>query len=280
MFKMYVILFSLLFSLSLQAQNSSLTIFNNTSESFYVILNGVRQNEFPQTYIKINHIQAAKYAVKLIFADGKTPDISKNVWTDANKEVSMQVVTKRKKKKLRLYDIVSSNTQSNSEGYTVEYQGSETHTHDHHEHAHPNDDGTHTHEDGTVHQNHDNDHFHNHDVHFHTNPNSSISSVDYHFDASKSVKLSDTNTLLSQIGNQNFASDKLDLLLKELRNYSLNSAQAIPLIKAFSFDGDRLIAAQYCYVRLQDKQQATAFHALFSFESSLNEFKSFVTAHP
>ena len=51
---------------------SNLTVFNNNGQQFYVILNGIKQNSVPQTNVYITGIRNGSYALKLIFADGKT----------------------------------------------------------------------------------------------------------------------------------------------------------------------------------------------------------------
>ncbi len=56
---------------------SNLTVFNNNGQQFYVILNGIKQNSLPQTNVYISGIRNGSYALKLIFADGKTADIDK-----------------------------------------------------------------------------------------------------------------------------------------------------------------------------------------------------------
>ena len=55
---------------------SNFTVFNNGGQSFYVILNGIKQNSLPQTNVVVGGLKNSAYAVKLIFADGKTADIA------------------------------------------------------------------------------------------------------------------------------------------------------------------------------------------------------------
>lgn len=62
------------------AQNSSLTVFSQDGEKFFVILDGVRQNDFPNTNVKITDLDRPNYRVKIIFDNAKLEDIDKNVF--------------------------------------------------------------------------------------------------------------------------------------------------------------------------------------------------------
>lgn len=104
-------LFALVISLSAFAQNSNLIIFNNSGQQFFVVLNGIRQNSMPKTNVKIEGLAPVSYKVKIIFADGRTGDIDKNIYLEPNMEYSAQVVIKSaKKRSLRLFDLVELNT--------------------------------------------------------------------------------------------------------------------------------------------------------------------------
>ena len=64
----------------INAQNSSLTVFAQNGEKFFVILDGVRQNDFPNTNVKITDLDRPNYRVKIIFDNAKLEDIDKNVF--------------------------------------------------------------------------------------------------------------------------------------------------------------------------------------------------------
>jgi hypothetical protein len=86
---------------SLVAQ-SNLSIFNNNGQQFYVILNGIRQNSKPETNVQVGQIKNGSFAVKVIFADGKTPDIDKNFVIDAPYDITTRIVFKKGQGKLQL----------------------------------------------------------------------------------------------------------------------------------------------------------------------------------
>jgi hypothetical protein len=81
---------------------SNLSIFNNNGQQFYVVLNGIRQNSKPETNVQVSQIKNGSYAVKVIFADGKTPDIDKNFMIDAPYDITARIVFKKGKGRLQL----------------------------------------------------------------------------------------------------------------------------------------------------------------------------------
>ena len=98
---------------------STLTIFNNGGQQFYVILNGIKQNSVPQTNVSISKISNGSYSVKLIFADGKTKDIDKNFFLEEPSYITTRVVFKKGKGKLQLIGMEPANNQMPSENMVV-----------------------------------------------------------------------------------------------------------------------------------------------------------------
>ena len=58
---------------------SALTIFSEDGDRFYLVLNGQRQNNTPQTNIRIDGLSQPYYSAKIQFEDKSKPDISKNI---------------------------------------------------------------------------------------------------------------------------------------------------------------------------------------------------------
>ena len=81
---------------------SNFTVFNNNGQSFYVILNGVKQNSLPQTNVVVSGLVNSAYSVKLIFSDGKTADINKNFFIDSPSDITTRIIFKKGKGKLQL----------------------------------------------------------------------------------------------------------------------------------------------------------------------------------
>lgn len=99
--KFFYLFGATLLSTFLNAQ-SNLSVFNNSGQPFYVVLNGIRQNSKPETNVQVSQIKNGSYAVKVIFADGKTPDIDKNFMIDAPYDITTRIVFKKGKGKLQL----------------------------------------------------------------------------------------------------------------------------------------------------------------------------------
>ncbi|MBI4931513.1 MAG: DUF4476 domain-containing protein [Bacteroidetes bacterium] len=70
---------NLLISTSGFAQNN-LVIFSEQGEQFYVVLNGIKQNAKPETNVKVTGLMQPMVSTKIIFADGKTPDLDQKVY--------------------------------------------------------------------------------------------------------------------------------------------------------------------------------------------------------
>ncbi len=86
---------------------SNLTIFNNGGQQFYAILNGIKQNSQPQTNVYVSGIKNGGYSLKIIFADGKTADVDKNLFIDAPSDITTRITFKKGKGKLQLVSLVA-----------------------------------------------------------------------------------------------------------------------------------------------------------------------------
>ncbi|MEN9700538.1 MAG: hypothetical protein RLZZ301_1736 [Bacteroidota bacterium] len=85
---------------------SNLTVFNNGGQAFYVILNGIKQNSKPETNVYVAGIKNGGYSVKIIFADGKTPDVDKNFVIDSPSDITTRIIFKKGVGKLQLVSLV------------------------------------------------------------------------------------------------------------------------------------------------------------------------------
>ncbi len=85
----------------------NLTVFSEDGDGFYLILNGEKQNDEPQTNIKIEDLPQPYYSAKIIFADPKLAPISKPnlMLTDPDGKL-MDVTYKIKKDKTKKVKLV------------------------------------------------------------------------------------------------------------------------------------------------------------------------------
>ena len=101
---MKTIFFSiLLFAFSfISLSQSNLTIFNNGDYTFHVMLNGIKQNQFPQKNVTISNVSAGGHALKVVFANGASADIDKKLYLDEPSDIRMSIEFKKGKGKLKI----------------------------------------------------------------------------------------------------------------------------------------------------------------------------------
>ena len=78
------------------------TFYSNTGAKFYVVLNGVRQNQQPETNVKVTGLNNQWYDAKLIAAD-KSFEVDKNIIVKYDTLITYELKEKRGKYKLRYY---------------------------------------------------------------------------------------------------------------------------------------------------------------------------------
>jgi hypothetical protein len=77
-----ILLLSIFFSsVKLFAQSSLVSVFSEDGEKFWVVINGIKQNDKPQTNVKVTGLEQENYLFKIIFEDDKIASISKDVFT-------------------------------------------------------------------------------------------------------------------------------------------------------------------------------------------------------
>lgn len=79
---------------------SSVSVFSQDGEKFWVIINGIKQNDVPQTNVKVTGLTEPNYKFKVIFEDASIVSIDKNIYTrdyDGNYFNSTYAVKKDKK---------------------------------------------------------------------------------------------------------------------------------------------------------------------------------------
>jgi hypothetical protein len=100
-----IITFCFLLTALFSFSQSNLTIFSNDGKQFYAIMNGIKQNSLPKTNVYISGIKNGNYAVKIIFADGVTADIDKNVMITEPSDITTKITFKKGKGKLQLMSL-------------------------------------------------------------------------------------------------------------------------------------------------------------------------------
>lgn len=79
-----------------------LTIFSNTGDQFYVVLNGIRQNNAPETNVKVTGLTNNWYSCKIVSANNNFT-IDKNVVVKYDTLITYQIINKSGKYKMRYH---------------------------------------------------------------------------------------------------------------------------------------------------------------------------------
>ena len=88
------------------SQSNTLVVFSQNPTPFFVILDGVKKNETPETRIVVPGIQQTNSSVQIYFKDESIEPISKTIWWDEehkNDEVTYRIVPVKKGYKLRFF---------------------------------------------------------------------------------------------------------------------------------------------------------------------------------
>jgi len=95
------LLFSV-FTCKIFSQAATVTVFSQDGEKFWVILNGIKQNDSPNTNVKVTGLTSPNYRLKIIFEDEKIKAIDKDIMTrDVDNVLCDQAYVLKKDKKGR-----------------------------------------------------------------------------------------------------------------------------------------------------------------------------------
>ncbi len=82
------------------SQSATVTVFSQDGEKFWVIMNGVKQNDVANTNVKVTGLTAPNYRLKIIFDDEKITSIDKDIMTrDVDNVLCDQAYVIKKDKK-------------------------------------------------------------------------------------------------------------------------------------------------------------------------------------
>lgn len=102
--------------------NNNLIVFSETGERFYLVLNGLKYNQNPETNVKVTNLNATTYKATILFENGQAPFNANAhlMWEGnavTNKEFTYAIVKKTEKYKLKFIsqtDIGSPNAYANN----------------------------------------------------------------------------------------------------------------------------------------------------------------------
>ncbi len=130
---MLTLVFAMSALVNTYAQKASLTFFSQEGERFYVILNGIRQNDKPSANVKVTDLGLPNYKAKIIFEDPALGSIDKNLMVqDVDGKFADLVYNIRKDKKgeyiLRIsgFSEVATASPASQQAAVVNYHTEET----------------------------------------------------------------------------------------------------------------------------------------------------------
>ena len=95
-----------------QAQNSALTVFSEQGERFWLILNGIKQNEKALAHVKVNKLQAGAMKIKIVFENQTLGELDKTGYFEPNQAITTRIKKNKKGQYvLRLLDIAEVQTE-------------------------------------------------------------------------------------------------------------------------------------------------------------------------
>jgi hypothetical protein len=291
-----------------QQKTGNLTIFSEDGDKFYLVLNGEKQNNQPQSNLRLEELPQPYYNAKIIFADSSIGNISKNTLMIASADNVMMDVTykirkdKTGKAKLNYFSAIDvqrdyippAGTCVYRYGRPAQVQVSNgtmlttttTTTNANAVVANVNAPGismnvaindplmttsTTTTTTTTTSSSSNSNYNHN------SNNNSNHNSNNSRNCNSWPMNSSDFAAALKTISNSSFDETKLTTAKSIASNNCLSSDQVVKICNLFSFEDSKLAFAKHAYNHTTDRKNYFKVNDVFSFSSSKEELSKFVS---
>lgn len=294
------VLLSAPFLLFAQQKTGNLTIFSEDGDKFYLVLNGEKQNNVPQTNLRVEELPQPYYNAKIIFADSTIAPVSKNNLLIADVDGKMMDVTykirkdKTRKAKLNYFSAIEIQQDYIPPANVYVYHFGEPSVPRHNGTISTTTTTT-TQGDGvsaSVNVNGVNmnvsvsDPYMNSSTTTTTTTTSSSSNSGYHDNSNSTesnskcngwpMNSSDFAAALKTIGNASFDESKLTTAKSISSKNCLSSDQVVKICNLFSFEESKLAFAKHAYKRVTDQKNYFKVNDVFSFDSSKEELSKFI----
>ncbi len=282
---------------SLFSQVSDFIFFSEDGYPFSLIMNGVKQNDKPQTNVEVTGLSSPSYKIKIIFEDKTKPSINKVVYTKPGLEITYRIKKNRKGENVVRYftenpiretrfetdEIVEERfiDDNNSKGIHIDMDVNETG-------INYNVDTP----DGSVNVNANVD-IYGEDVQYSENV---VEKENAYIDENPDEQIYQMPGYSGKIGcnwpmeryeferaknsiaNKDFASDKLRLA-KQIVNSNCFTAQYVKeFVEIFDFESDKLKFAKYAYLHTFDISNYYIVNDVFEFSSSIKELDDYINS--
>ncbi len=296
--KKILIIITLILSTFTFAQESSLTVFSETGETFYLFLNNIRQNEYPEVNVKIDGLTSKYYQAKIIFANKNFKTLNKSYLNvvdvdNKNGEVTYKIKENRKGKLvLRFYSFTPYNDiLPLNDGITVIHYNTN---------PMPEISSITTIQTTTTTTNGNGDNINVgvniggvnigldvniNDGNSNSTTTTTTTTTSNHIENNTiieevidcyTISHSDFNSALKSIENKNFSDSKLILAKQVAKHNCLTAMQIKKIIMLFTFEDTKLEFAKYAYPFCYNPENYWKVNDAFEFESTIEELNDFI----
>ena len=275
---------------------SALTIFSEDGHPFYLILNGERQNDKPETNIRVEDLVQPYYTAKIIFEDKTIPPITKNALMveDVNhvpQDVTYKIKHDNKGKQLlRFFSTIPITPEmppvTRDPGLSVYAYGrpqaprtsnyEERYTH--HD-MKVNVDGmgvdVHVNTEMPVVEQETRESHHGH----HQQNQEQMSYQSTSACMGPTLNPADFQAAVQSVKSSSFDETRLSTAKNILESNCLSVNQISELCKCFSFEESKLELAKYAYSHCFNPNTYFQLNSIFSFDASKKELSEFISGH-
>lgn len=293
---LFLLTIALFAMVAVKSQTSNVVFFTENGERFSVVMNGMLQNDQPETNIKITDLPAPSYKVKIIFSDKNLKEFSKTIYMNQGNETTYAVkFIKKKGYTLRLMNtypivdefepvqgqmivgfnpqgvststgsatsIINTTTINNNVTISANGVGNNVNVVNNNEGAGSQQAGSAT---GI------------------TTGNGMISPDQYilpgyngPYGCPRPMTPGDFEQAKTSIRSKNFEDSKLTIAKQIIQSNCLLSSQVKEIMLLFSFEDTRLNFAKFAYAYTLDLRNYYKLNDAFTFESSINELDRFI----
>jgi hypothetical protein len=269
----------------------NLTIFSEDGDKFYLILNGEKQNDVPQTNIRIEELPQPYYSARILFADSTMAPLSKNSLMITDADGTMMDVTykirkdKSKKAKLNYFSAIPVQQEyMPPAGMYVRRFGQPS----------PVSQTTTTTTTGTIGATINAPGINmnisiNDPVESHTTTTTTTTSSSSHTSSQSNhssndgncngwpMKAGDFAAAKKTVSETAFEESKLSTAKSIAASNCLSSDQVVALCNLFSFEESKLTFAKYAYKYTTDPKNYFKVNNVFSFDSNKDELSKFIS---
>lgn len=120
--KKFITLFLLVVGYLAFSQNNDIVVYTLESEPFYVILNGIRQNENLETNIRVENVDGEFHRMRVIFENDKFPPLDQSInFFESNSEIKIEIVYRKNKFRTRFMGESKKDNKASKEQTHVSY---------------------------------------------------------------------------------------------------------------------------------------------------------------